>query len=147
MTQTPDKIIYTASATSTGGRQGRATSSDGLLDVSLTAPKELGGPGTGTNPEQLFAAGYSACFNSALARIAKGAGVTADGSQVTANVGFGPQGNSYALSVELEVSIPGVELSKVHELAEAAHQVCPYSNATRDNLDVTVTLVPPPDVD
>ena len=140
MTQTPDKIIYTAVATSTGGRQGRATSSDGVLDVSLTAPKELGGPGTGTNPEQLFAAGYSACFNSALAMIAKRAGVKADGSQVTANVGFGPLGSSYALSVELEVSIPGVELAKVQELAEAAHQVCPYSNATRGNIDVTILV-------
>ena len=141
MTQTPDKIIYTAVATSTGGRQGRATSSDGVLDVGLTAPKELGGPGTGTNPEQLFAAGYSACFNSALARIAKNAGVKADGSQVTANVGFGPLGSSYALSVELEVSIPGVEQAKVEELAEAAHQVCPYSNATRGNVPVTLTAI------
>jgi osmotically inducible protein OsmC len=141
MTQTPDKIIYTAVATSTGGRQGRATSSDGELDVSLTAPKELGGPGTGTNPEQLFAAGYSACFNSALARVAKGAGLKADGSQVTANVGFGPRGDGYALSVELEVSIPGVELAKVQELTEAAHQVCPYSNATRGNVPVTLTAI------
>jgi osmotically inducible protein OsmC len=142
MTQTPDKILYTAVATSTGGRQGRAISSDGILDVSLTAPKEVGGPGTGTNPEQLFAAGYSACFNSALAMLAKKSGVKADGSQVTANVGFGPGGNGYVLTVELEVSIPGVELAQVQELAEAAHQVCPYSQATRGNVPVTLTAIP-----
>jgi Ohr subfamily peroxiredoxin len=141
MTQTPTKILYTAVATSTGGRGGHATSSDGVLDVSLTAPKELGGPGTGTNPEQLFAAGYSACFNSALALVAKKAGVDAAGSQVTAHIGFGPEGDGYALAAELEVSIPGVELAQVQELAEAAHQVCPYSKATRGNVPVKVTAV------
>ncbi len=139
MTVTPDKIIYTASATSTGGRGGRATSSDGNLDVSLTAPKEMGGPGTGTNPEQLFAAGYSACFNSALAGVAKQAGVDVTGSQVTAVVGFGPAGAGYGLAVELEVSIPGLDAAQAEELGEAAHQVCPYSNATRGNIPVTIT--------
>jgi len=138
MTSTPDKIVYTAVATSTGGRGGRAVSSDGILDVSLTAPKEMGGPGTGTNPEQLFAAGFSACFNGALAMVAKKAGVDASGAEVTANIGFGPEGDSYGITADLEVRIPGVELAKAQELAEAAHQVCPYSKATRGNVPVTV---------
>ena len=138
MTHTLDKILYTASATSTGGRGGRAVSSDGILDVSLTAPKELGGPGTGTNPEQSFAAGYSACFNGALALVAKRAGVDASGAEVTANIGFGPEGDSYGITADLEVRIPGVELGQAQELAEAAHHVCPYSRATRGNVPVTV---------
>ena len=142
MTQTPTKIVYTASATTTGGRQGRAVSSDGILDLELTAPKETGGPGTGTNPEQLFAAGYSACFNGAFLAVAKKAGVSADDAHVTANVGFGPAGEGYALTVDLEVSAPGLELAQVQELADAAHQVCPYSNAIRGNVPTTVTAVP-----
>jgi osmotically inducible protein OsmC len=141
MTQTPSTIVYTAVATSTGGRGGRAVSSDGILDVSLTAPKELGGPGTGTNPEQLFAAGYSACFNSALAMVAKKAGVDASGAEVTANIGFGPEGGGYALTAELEVRIPGIELAQAQDLAEGAHQVCPYSRATRGNVPVKVTAL------
>jgi osmotically inducible protein OsmC len=141
MTQTPSTIVYTAVATSTGGRGGRAVSSDGILDVSLTAPKELGGPGTGTNPEQLFAAGYSACFNSALAMVAKKAGVDASGAEVTANIGFGPEGGGYALTAELEVRIPGIDLAQAQELAEGAHQVCPYSKATRGNVPVKVTAL------
>ncbi len=141
MTQTPTKIVYTASATTSGGRQGRSVSSDGVLDLTLTAPKETGGPGTGTNPEQLFAAGYSACFNSALMMVAKAAKLDASAAQVTANIGFGPEGNSYAITADLEVSIPGLELAQVQELAEAAHQVCPYSEATRGNVPVTVKAV------
>ncbi|MEE6272092.1 organic hydroperoxide resistance protein [Georgenia sp. MJ206] len=141
--QTPDEIIYTARVTSTGGRGGRATSEDGVLDVALTAPSELGGPGTGTNPEQLFAAGYSACFNSALGGVSKKEGVDASGSTVTATVGFGPEGGGYALAVELAVAIPGQDLPTVQRLAEAAHQVCPYSKATRGNVPVTVTAVDP----
>ena len=142
MTTTPEKIVYTAVATTVGGRRGgRATSSDGKLDLELTAPKEVGGPGTGTNPEQLFAAGYSACFNSAFLGVAKKAGVDADDAHVTANVGFGPAGAGYALAVDLEVSVAGLELSTVQELADAAHQVCPYSNAIRGNVPTTVTAV------
>ena len=142
MTQTPEKIVYTARATATGGRQGRATSEDGILDVQLTAPKEMGGPGTGTNPEQLFAAGFSACFNGALAMVAKKAGVDASGAEVTANIGFGPEGDSYAITVDLKVAIPGIDVAKAQELADAAHQLCPYSKATRGNVPVTVTAVP-----
>ena len=142
MTTTPDKIVYTASATTVGGRRGgHATSSDGLLDLELTAPKEVGGPGTGTNPEQLFAAGYSACFNSAFLLVATQAGVKADDAQVTAAVGFGPAGEGYALTVDLQVAVPGLEVAQVQELAEAAHQVCPYSNAIRGNVPTTVTAV------
>ncbi len=141
MTQTPTTIVYTASATTTGGRQGHATSSDGLLDLHLTAPKETGGPGTGTNPEQLFAAGYSACFNGALMMVAKKAGADASAAHVTANIGFGPEGDSFAITADIEVSIPGLELAQVQELADAAHQVCPYSKATRGNVPVTVKAV------
>jgi Ohr subfamily peroxiredoxin len=142
MTTTPEKITYTAAATTIGGRRGgHATSSDGNLDLELNAPKDLGGPGTGTNPEQLFAAGYSACFNSAFLGVAKQAGVKADDAHVTANVGFGPAGQGYALKVDLEVSVAGLELAQVQELAETAHQVCPYSNAIRGNVPTTVTAV------
>jgi lipoyl-dependent peroxiredoxin len=142
MTNVPDKIVYTAVATSVGGRRGgRATSSDGILDVELNAPKELGGPGTGTNPEQLFAAGYAACFNSAVLRFAKEAGIEATEASVTANVGFGPQGGGFGLSVELAVAVPGVDLETAQRLVDAAHDVCPYSKAVRGNIPVTATAV------
>jgi len=142
MTTTPEKIIYTAVATTVGGRRGgHARTSDGLLEVDLNAPKELGGPGTGTNPEQLFAAGYSACFNSALVAVAKQAGIKADDAHVTAKVGFGPAGQGYALTVDLEVSLAGFDLAQVQELADKAHQVCPYSNAVRGNVPTTVTAI------
>ncbi len=141
MTQTPSKIVYTASATTTGGRRGHVVSSDGNLDLLLTAPKETGGPGTGTNPEQLFAAGYSACFNSAVMMVAKKAGLDASAAQVTVNIGFGPEGDSFAITADLEVRIPGIEPATVQELAEAAHQVCPYSKATRGNVPVTITAI------
>ncbi|KQQ42616.1 organic hydroperoxide resistance protein [Nocardioides sp. Leaf307] len=138
MTNTPEKIVYTARASVTGGRQGRATSEDGVLDLSLTAPKETGGPGTGTNPEQLFAVGYGACFQGALTMVAKAHGVDASGSQLEIAVGFGPEGDSYAITADIEVTIPGVDDAKAQELVEAAHQVCPYSKATRGNVPVTV---------
>lgn len=141
MTNIPSKIVYTASATTTGGRQGHAVSSDGVLDLQLTAPKEMGGPGTGTNPEQLFAAGYSACFNGALMMVAKKAKIDASAAQVTVDIGFGPEGESYAITADLEVSIPGVELSTVQELADAAHQACPYSKAIRGNVPASVKAV------
>ncbi len=141
MTQTPDKIVYTAEATSLGGRAGHATSSDGKLDLDLTAPKETGGPGTGTNPEQLFAVGFSSCFNGALGMVAKKEGVDTSDAKVTAKVGFGPEGDSFAIAVEMQVAIPGVELDKAQQLAEAAHQVCPYSKATRGNVPVTIKAV------
>ena len=141
MTQTPTKILYTAAATAQGRRQGRAVSSDGVIDVQLTAPKETGGPGTGTNPEQLFAAGYAACFNGALVLAGKKAGLDVSAAQVTANIGFGPEGDSYAITADLEVAVPGLELEQVQEVADAAHQLCPYSKATRGNVPVTVRAV------
>jgi Ohr subfamily peroxiredoxin len=141
MTQNPSKIVYTARATATGGRQGRSTSDDGLVDVSLATPKEMGGPGGATNPEQLFAAGYAACFQGAMGLAAKKAGVDTSNSKVTAEVGIGPEGRSYGLTVDLKVAIPGVDLATAQELADAAHQLCPYSKATRGNVPVTVTAV------
>jgi Ohr subfamily peroxiredoxin len=142
MTNSPDKIVYTAVATSVGGRRGgRATSSDGNLDVQFTAPKELGGPGTGTNPEQLFAAGYATCFNSAVLHLAKEAGIDAKEASVTANVGFGPQGEGFGLAVDLEVVVPGVDVATAQLLVDAAHKTCPYSKATRGNIPVTARAI------
>ncbi|WP_145153793.1 organic hydroperoxide resistance protein [Pseudomonas oryzihabitans] len=135
-------ILYTASATSTGGRDGRSISSDKALDVQLSTPKALGGAGgAGTNPEQLFAAGYSACFIGALKFVGakEKIAVPADVS-VTAQVGIGPIPTGFALDVELVISLPGLERTVAEDLVEKAHQVCPYSNATRGNVDVRLTL-------
>lgn len=139
MTNTPEKIVYTARASVTGGRAGRATSEDGILDLDLTAPKETGGPGTGTNPEQLFAVGYGACFQGALGLAAKKAGVDVSESVLDIAVGLGPEGESLAISADITVTIPGVDDAKAQELVETAHQLCPYSKATRGNVPVTVT--------
>jgi lipoyl-dependent peroxiredoxin len=139
----PDKILYTAHATATGGRDGRAVSSDQALTVALTTPKELGGAGgAGTNPEQLFAAGYSACFIGALKFVAGKNKVAfpADAS-ITGNVGIGPIPTGFALAVQLDISLPGLPRETAQKLVEQAHQVCPYSNATRGNVEVTLNLV------
>ena len=133
------KPLYTARATATGGRAGHAVTDDGLLDVHLKPPKEMGGPGGATNPEQLFAAGYAACFQSALGVIGRREGVDTGDSLVEADVSIGTiGGGGYGLAVVLKVSIPGVDAGTALRLAEAAHQVCPYSNATRGNIEVTV---------
>jgi Ohr subfamily peroxiredoxin len=134
--------LYTAKATSSGnGRQGHVESSDGKLVKDLSVPKELGGAGgDGTNPEQLFAAGYSACFHSALQLVARKEKVNIEGSTITAEVGVGPDGQGYGLSVALVVDLPGVEPAIAEKLAAAAHQVCPYSNATRGNIDVQLRV-------
>lgn len=136
------KTLYTASATATGsGRGGRVESSDDALATDLSIPKELGGAGgPGTNPEQLFAAGFAACFHSALHVVARKHKVPVEGSSVTAQVDLGANGHGYGLAVELQVSLPGVDPAAARELADAAHQVCPYSNATRGNIDVAVTV-------
>ncbi len=133
-------VIYTAVATSTGdGRNGHAQSSDGILDVDLATPKEMGGAGGATNPEQLFAAGYSACFHSALKGVARQRKLAITDTAVTAEVGLGPNdAGGYALEVALHVEIGGVDQATADELVEAAHQICPYSNATRGNIPVTV---------
>jgi Ohr subfamily peroxiredoxin len=131
-----DKVLYQAQATATGGRDGRAVSSDGVLDVKLTTPKELGGAGgAATNPEQLFAAGYSACFMGAMKFVAmqQKKAFPADAT-VTGKVGFG-------IEVDLAVSLPGMERSEAEALVAAAHKVCPYSNATRGNIDVRLSVI------
>ena len=137
----PDKVLYTAKATSTGdGRNGHVVSSDQRLDLDLALPPEMGGSGDGTNPEQLFAAGYAACFHSALRLVARRAGVDAGDSTVSAEVGIGPEGEAFGLVVTLIISIPGLEREQARELAEAAHQVCPYSRATRGNISVELRV-------
>lgn len=136
------QILYTAQATSTGGRAGRSTSSDGVLDVTLTTPKELGGDGArGTNPEQLFAAGYSACFLGAMKFVAgqRKQSVPADAS-ITAEVGIGPIPAGFNIQVTLTIRVPGWARSDAEALVQAAHGVCPYSNATRGNVDVTLVV-------
>jgi len=133
--------LYTARATVTGGRAGHAVSDDGLLEVDLRPPKEMGGPGGGTNPEQLFAAGYAACFQSALGGLSRREGVDTSESTVEADVTIGTiGGGAYGLAVKLRVTIPGVDPAKALALTEAAHQVCPYSNATRGNIEVTLEV-------
>ena len=138
-----EKVAYRATATATGGRDGRATSSDKNLDVKLTTPKELGGAGgEGTNPEQLFAAGYSACFLGALKFVAGKEKVTlpADVS-ITGVVGIGPIPTGFGIEAELKISLPGMGRAQAQALVDRAHVVCPYSNATQGNIDVTLTLV------
>ncbi|HEX5661317.1 MAG TPA: organic hydroperoxide resistance protein [Polyangiales bacterium] len=138
-------VVYKTSATATGGRDGKARTTDGSLELTLSTPKELGGAGgPGNNPEQLFAAGYSACFIGAMKAVAaKGehAKVPANAS-VTASVGIGPRSEGgFGLTVALEITLPGVEREKAEALAHAAHQVCPYSNATRGNIDVVLNVI------
>jgi osmotically inducible protein OsmC len=136
------EALYTAKATSTGaGRLGHVASSDGALEHDLSIPKEMGGPGgAGTNPEQLFAAGYAACFHSALQAVARKEKVSVRDSSVTAEVGIGKQGEGYGLDVDLVVSLPGIEEEAARKLVDAAHQMCPYSNATRGNIDVNLRV-------
>jgi lipoyl-dependent peroxiredoxin len=137
----PDKVLYTAEATSSGdGRNGHVVSSDHHLDLDLDMPPELGGSGNGTNPEQLFAAAYAACFHSALRGLARQAGVDSGGSTVTAQVGVGPEGDMYGLAVTLVISIPGADQEQTRKLAEAAHQRCPYSRASRGNISVELRV-------
>jgi Ohr subfamily peroxiredoxin len=137
------KILYTASATATGdGRDGKVRSSDGRIDFQLATPVELGGAGGATNPEQLFAAGYASCFHNALRRVARTAQSDVEGSQVTAEVGIGPTGGgTFGLAVSLRIALPLVPAEVAQKLVERAHQVCPYSNATRGNIDVQLVLV------
>lgn len=141
MENKPEKIVYTAVAESTGGRSGRAVSTDPDISVDLRAPKAMGGPGDGTNPEQLFAMGYGACFQGALGLAAKEAGVSVADSVVRTSVGIGPEGESFAISVLIEVFVPGLPVEEVKALAARTHQLCPYSKATRGNVPVEVTAV------
>lgn len=137
------QVLYTAHATATGGRDGRAHSDDQKLNVSLSTPKELGGAGgEGTNPEQLFAAGYSACFIGAMKFVAGAAKqVLPADTSVSGEVGIGPNGNGgFGLKVHLTITLPGLERSVAESLVAKAHEVCPYSNATRGNIEVSLTL-------
>lgn len=139
----PTKVLYTAEATVTGGRSGHGRTSDGRLEVNLSIPTDMGGDGgLGTNPEQLFATGYAACFQSAMAGIARRKKLQVDDSTVTARVGIGPVGQGrYGLVVELRVHLPSVgERASAEALLAEAHERCPYSNAVRGNVDVTLTL-------
>ncbi|MEL7629873.1 organic hydroperoxide resistance protein [Pectobacterium aroidearum] len=138
-----EKVLYVAHAQATGGRDGRAVSSDNAVDIKLTTPRELGGAGgEGTNPEQLFAAGYSACFLGAMKfvgareKIAVPANTTVSGS-----VGIGAIPTGFGIEVELKISLPGLDRAVAEDLVQKAHIVCPYSNATRGNIDVTLTIV------
>ncbi|HET7501484.1 MAG TPA: organic hydroperoxide resistance protein [Kofleriaceae bacterium] len=143
MSSTPailEKRLYTASATSTGGRDGRARTDDGTLDLAIAPPKGLGGTGNGTNPEQLFATGYAACFASAIGAVARAKKVTPGPVTVTTKVTLGTLGQGYGLAVELEASLPELPRDQAEALVQAAHQVCPYSNATRGNIVVDVKL-------
>ena len=137
-------ILYTTQATSTGGREGKSRTTDGVLDVTLSTPRELGGAGgPGTNPEQLFAAGYSACFLGALKFVAGKAGVRiAEEANISAKVGIGPRDDQqgFGLEVALTISVPGLERADLEKLVEQAHVVCPYSHATRGNIPVTLAI-------
>ncbi len=135
--------LYTAHATATGeGRNGHVRSDDGQLDMDLAIPKEMGGAGGLSNPEQLFAAGYAACFHSALLLVARRDKVSVSGSTVDADVGIGPDDSGgFGLAVTLQVAIPGVDADVARRLVEQAHQVCPYSNATRGNVPVELKVV------
>ena len=133
--------LYTAKATATGGRDGRAISSDNVIDLPLSTPKEMGGPGKAdtTNPEQLFAAGYSACFDGALNLVARLNKTPITGSTVAADVSFGKDGEAFGLAVDLTVNIPNMDQQQAEALVAQAHQVCPYSRATRGNIEVSLT--------
>ncbi|AKG69241.1 MULTISPECIES: organic hydroperoxide resistance protein [Serratia] len=137
-----EKVVYRAHAKATGGRDGRATSSDGVLDVKLGVPKEMGGAGGEvTNPEQLFAAGYSACFLGALKFVASKEKVKIPAeASIEGTVGIGEIPNGFGIEVQLDISLPGVERSVAEDLVKKAHVVCPYSNATRGNIDVTLNI-------
>jgi len=133
-------VVYTAAATA-NGRDGRAVSSDGRLDLALAFPPALGGNGEGTNPEQLFAAGYAACFASALGAASRASKVDTRDASVTAEVGIGPDGDSFGLTVTLRVELPdSIDAETGRALVERAHQLCPYSKATRGNIDVTLVV-------
>ncbi|MEU4085851.1 organic hydroperoxide resistance protein [Streptomyces aureus] len=135
------KALYTAQAHVTGGRDGRGSTSDGRLDLDLRMPKELGGDGEGANPEQLFAIGYAACFSTTLALVGQRDGLKADDAEIDSLVSLIPiDGGRFKLGVELRISLPSIAGDQALDLARTAHQVCPYSNATRDNVDVTLVV-------
>ncbi|WP_432157978.1 MULTISPECIES: organic hydroperoxide resistance protein [unclassified Streptomyces] len=131
-------VLYTAVATAENGRDGRVATDDGRLDIVVNPPAEMGGSGAGTNPEQLFAAGYSACFQGALGVVARQDGADVTGSTVTAKVGIGRNDDGFGLVVEISAHIPNVDAETARTLVKKAHQVCPYSKATRGDISVTL---------
>ncbi|MGZ9930803.1 organic hydroperoxide resistance protein [Streptomyces sp. NC-S4] len=133
-------VAYTAVATAENGRDGRVATNDGRLEVVVNPPKELGGSGAGTNPEQLFAAGYSACFQGALGVVAKNVNADISGSTVTAEVGIGKNDDGFGLIVKISAVIPNVDAATAKDLIEKAHEVCPYSKATRGNITVELAV-------
>ena len=136
--------VYRTSAVSTGdGRNGHSRTTDGMIDVDLATPKEQGGPGGATNPEQLFAAGYAGCFHSALKVVARGEGITLNGSEVTVTVGLIKDEGAFSLAVTIAANLPGVPPEQAEKLLAQAHQRCPYSKATRGNIDVQLTVGEP----
>lgn len=141
MANTPESIVYTATARTTGGRAGKAVSTDPELNLDLRLPKAMGGDGKGTNPEQLFAVGYGACFQGALGLAGREVGVDVSQAEVATSVGIGPEGESFGLSVRIEVAIPGLPLDQAQALVERTHELCPYSKATRGNIPVEVLAV------
>ncbi|MEU3407566.1 organic hydroperoxide resistance protein [Streptomyces sp. NPDC029216] len=140
MSITQSDVAYTAVATAENGRDGRVATNDGRLDVVVNPPKELGGSGAGTNPEQLFAAGYSACFQGALSVAARNENVDVTGSTVTAEVGIGKNDEGFGIIVKLTASIPNVDAAVAKDLVEKADQICPYSKATRGNITVELNV-------
>ena len=137
-----EKAVYTAKAKATGGRDGRARSSDEILDVKLAVPKEMGGAGGGTNPEQLFAAGYSACFLGAMKFVAgrDKLNISKD-AYIEGEVGIGPIPTGFGIEVKLNIHLEGMDQAEAQKLVDAAHIVCPYSNATRGNINVTLNVI------
>jgi lipoyl-dependent peroxiredoxin len=142
MSLKPEKVLYTAEAIVEGGRNGHGRTSDGRLDLELSIPESMGGDGgEGTNPEQLFAVGYAACFQSAMLGVARGRALDVSDSQITARVGIGPTGHGgFTLQVSLDLHAPGISYEDASELMARAHERCPYSNATRGNIDVSLTI-------
>ncbi len=138
-----EKTLYTAHATATGGREGTAKTDDGVLDVKLSTPKGLGGAGgDGTNPEQLFAAGYAACFIGAMKAVGGKTDIKVPSDvSINSSVGIGPIPNGFGIEVELNINLPGLDREAAEKLVAAAHQVCPYSNATRGNIEVTLNIL------
>jgi Ohr subfamily peroxiredoxin len=135
-----EQALYSTTVTVTGGRNGHVKSADGVLELDVRIPKEMGGAGGATNPEQLFAAGYAACFDSALNLMIRNSKVQTGETSVTATVGLKKEGVGFALFVDMAVNIPGVEVEQAKELVDRAHEVCPYSNATRGNINVTFNV-------
>ncbi len=142
----PVRVLYTAEASATGGRRGHGRTSDGRVDVDFSYPAELGGDGgPGTNPEQLFATGFAACFQNAIMSVARRKNVAVDDSLVTARIGIGPVENRFGLTAELDIKLPSIhDRALAEELVAAADQRCPYSNAVRGNIDVAINIVDPP---